>query len=114
MNVLDGISSGVKLALSFVALVLVGFVLWWASTFVTAKATLEEYDRADAAIAKGNKSANAAAKARDAADKAFYTANTTQATALANELTHEDAVFDDRARAEYFRVLNAALRGPER
>mgnify|MGYP000860116106 CR=1 FL=1 len=113
MNPLADLSAAVKLTLTLVALVLVGLLLWWLSTFFSAKTELKAIRRGDAAIAAQAKVNNAKARARDAETDALATATRQQADALAKDLARENARFDSAARAEYYRLLNHALRGAE-
>ena len=116
MNPFAALSDTAKLISSIVGLVIVGALLWWGSTFFTAKKKLAEIKATDARIERSAKAANVKAKARDNAADTFTTANQQQAAALAKALDHAtpDNDFDDALRADYFRVLNDALRGPQR
>lgn len=116
MNFGIALSDTAKLITSIVGLVFVGVVLWWASTFLTAKKQLAEIRTTDARIERSAKAANVKAKARDNAADTFTAANQQQAAALAKALDHAtpENDFDDALRADYFRVLNDALRGAQR
>lgn len=113
MNPCTALSDTAKLVTSIIGLVLVGALLWWVSTFFTAKATLKEIKQTDARITRANAANNAEAKARDAATDTMTTATEQQAATLAKALDNDKADFDGASRAEYFRVLNRALRGRE-
>jgi len=113
VNPFAAASDTVKLVSSVVGLVLLALALWWASTFFTAKATLKEIKAADARITRANAVNNAEAKTRDRETDALTTATEQQARALAKALDNDKSDFDAASRAEYFRVLNRALRGRE-
>lgn len=113
MNIFAVESAVFKLAASLAGLVLLAGLMWWASTFSTAKATLEEIKATDVRIGRANAVNNAEAKTRDNQTDALTTATEQQARALAKALDNDKADFDAASRAEYFRVLNRSLRGRE-
>lgn len=113
MNPFAAASDTVKLISSIVGLVLLAALMWWASTFFTAKATLKEIKATDVRIGRANAVNNAEAKTRDNQTDALTTATEQQARALAKALDNDKSDFDAANRAEYFRVLNRSLRGRE-
>lgn len=114
MNPLATLDATAKLIITGIAVVLLALAGWWLSGFFTAKAQLKEIRKTDARIERAQRATDAQAKARDNAADAHATANQQQASALAKDLAHENAVFDTAAAAQYLRVLNDALRGAER
>lgn len=114
MNPFAALNDTAKLVLTGLAiLVVVGGLLFVFSLFGD-RAENKARKAADGRIAKSAKTADAAAKKRDAVSADFFKKNADESQVLQKVLSHDEADFDDAARAEYFRVLNNALRGPQR
>ena len=114
MNPFTALNDTAKLVLTGLAILAVVAGLLFVRSLFDARAKLKELDRINAAIGRGDKAADAAAKKRAATSAEFFKKNADESHVLGKALSHADADFDDAARAEYYRVLNNALRGPQR
>jgi hypothetical protein len=74
---------------------------------------LDKIVQRDSQTSKALKSMGVEAKKQKTKETTYFAKNEASAGQLTKELSNEKAKFDDRARAEYFRVLNDALRGAE-
>lgn len=108
------ITDTVRLIASGIALIFLIAVGLGVYSLFGDRAALKEIKRVDKVIATGDKTADAAAKKRAATSAEFFKKNAEESHVLGKALSHADADFDDAARAEYYRVLNDALRGPQR
>lgn len=114
MNVFATLSDTAKLVLSGFTLIIVFAIGLGVYSLFNDRARMKEIKRVDKSIVKSDKAADAAAKKRDAVTADFFKQNAAESQVLEKVLSHDEADFDDAARAEYLRVLNNALRGPQR
>lgn len=115
MSPFAALSDTAKLISSIVGLVVVGALLWWGSTFFTAKATVKGIKKTGDALTAAAKTSDAAAAKRNAAAVADDAAIAKQITALKD--TKNETLRADLARPlppEWVRLANCALRGSER
>ena len=108
------ITDTVRLVLAGIAFVIVVAIGLGMYSLFNDRARMKEIKRVDKSIVKSDKAADAAAKRRDAVTADFFKQNAAESQVLEKVLSHDEADFDDAARAEYLRVLNNALRGPQR
>lgn len=114
MNPFTALNDTAKLVLTGIALVAVLAALLFVYSLFGARAELKAVKAGDARIAKGAKADATVAKKRDAASAEFFKRNAADSQVLEKVLSHDEADFDDASRDEYHRVLNNALRGPQR
>ena len=114
-NPFDALSFGVKLALAALALAVVVGALAWVRSVLDDRTTVREIKATARVLERANKLADAAAEKRAAA-RARAEASITQQMEQLNERA-DDALRAELERPlhpERVRLVNCALRGPER
>jgi len=113
MNPFAAMTDTVKLIGAGVALLILLAVAVGIFSLFGDRAKLKEIKATDTRIEKQNTASAKVSAKRDTATTKFFAAAQADATATAKEISNAPT-FDDSARDDYYRVLNNALRGPQR